>query len=379
MKQALVAVFLGSCAYLGGMSAVWLTSPRGSNVFAQAPDATRPLDTPEAGRNLAGLRDAFEQTARKMAPSVVAIEAVKPAVKEGKSKSVDDSGSGVLVRFPGRPGVYAVTNNHVIGQAPPGQITINLSDNRILKPARVLTDPETDIALLAIPESESVVPAPMGDSDRMKVGNWVLAFGSPFGLNQTVTHGIISARDRGQVSLGTTIRIKEFLQTDAAINPGSSGGPLVNLDGEVIGLNTAIASPSGSNSGIAFSIPINLIKTIAAQLLDKGRITRGYLGVQLAPGFESAEAIRLGLRKAQGALVDGVHPETPAAQAGLRPKDVILEVNGTAVLNENQFINRISIMPPGQRISMKIWRDRKTMDVDALVGDWGAVESRFKR
>src|SRR6202034_4526040 len=113
--------------------------------------------------------------------------------------------------------------------------------------------------------------------DKMRVGQWVLAFGSPFGLNQTVTHGIISARERGQISLGNTIRIKDFLQTDAAINPGSSGGPLVNLDGEVIGINTAIASPSGSNSGVAFSIPINMVKRIARQLLEKGSVTRGYL------------------------------------------------------------------------------------------------------
>src|SRR6202007_361787 len=116
----------------------------------------------------------------------------------------------------------------------------------------------------------------LGDSDQVRVGQWVLAFGSPFGLNQTVTHGIISARERGQVSLGSTIRIKDFLQTDAAINPGSSGGPLVNLDGQVIGIHTAIASPSGSNTGIAFSIPINMVKKIAGQLLDNGRVTRGY-------------------------------------------------------------------------------------------------------
>jgi S1-C subfamily serine protease len=377
MKQAALAVFLGACAFVGGLTANLLTTPRLS--FAQAPaDATRPLDG-ETARGPAVSRDAFEAVARRIAPAVVAIEAVKPSVKDGKSKSVDDSGSGVLIRLPGRAGVFAVTNNHVIGQAPAAQITINLSDSRILKPARVLTDPESDIALLALGEVEGVTAAPVGDSDRMRVGHWVLAFGSPFGLNQTVTHGIISARERGQVSLGTTIRIKEFLQTDAAINPGSSGGPLVNLDGEVIGINTAIASPSGSNSGIAFSIPMNLVTKIAAQLLDKGRVTRGYLGVQLAPGFESAEAVKLGLTKAQGALVDGVHPDTPAATAGLRAKDVILELDGEPVRNENQFINRVSQMPPGQRVVLKVWRDRRAVKVDAVVGDWGKAESRFKK
>src|SRR5262249_4718696 len=155
----------------------------------------------------------------------------------------------------------------------------------------------------------------------------------------TVTHGIISARERGSVSLGSTIRIKEFLQTDAAINPGSSGGPLVNLGGEVIGINTAIASPSGASTRVAFNIPINMASRIALQLIEKGKITRGYLGVQLAPGFEAAEAIKLGLARAQGALVDGVHPDTPAATAGLRRRDVILELDGVAVRNDNQLIN----------------------------------------
>src|SRR5439155_16772079 len=130
----------------------------------------------------------------------------------------------------------------------------------------------TDIAILELPEAEVVTTAALGDSDRMRVGHWVLAFGSPFGLNQTVTHGIISARDRGQVSLGTTIRIKEFLQTDAAINPGSSGGPLVDMTGAVVGINTAIASNNGNNSGVSFSIPSNLVRRVARELLEKGTV-----------------------------------------------------------------------------------------------------------
>src|SRR5262245_12852712 len=372
MKQVALTVFLGACAFAGGLTASYWN--KGTNLaFAQPPDPTRPTE------NLGVSRDAFESAARRLSPSIVAIEAVKPTVKEGKARSVDDSGSGVLVRIPGKRGVFVVTNNHVIGQAPPAQITVSLSDSRIFHPTRVISDPETDIALLAVPDSETVTAAALGDSDRMRVGHWVLAFGSPFGLNQTVTHGIISARERGQVSLGTTIRIKEFLQTDAAINPGSSGGPLVNLDGEVIGINTAIASPSGSNSGIAFSIPINLVRKVGTQLLEKGRVTRGYLGVQLSPGFESGDAVKLGLTKAQGALVDGVHPDTPAATAGLRAKDVILDLDGVAVRNENQFINRISNLPPGQKIALKLWRDRRAVTVEAGVGDWSTVEARFKK
>ncbi len=374
MKRFGAALFFGLCAYLGGMSAIALTS-HGLPVLWARTQGPQPSDEAAALRELNGR---FEGVARKMAPSVVALEAIKPSNKGGKSRTVDDSGSGVLIRLPGKRGVHVLTNNHVIGQAPPERITINLADNRIVKPARVYADPESDVAILAL-NRDDLPTATLGDSDKMRVGMWVLAFGSPFGLNQTVTHGIISARERGQVSLGSTIRIKDFLQTDASINPGSSGGPLVNLDGEVIGINTAIASPSGSNTGIAFSIPINMVKKIATQLLDKGRVTRGYLGVQLAAGFESADAIKLGLARAQGALVDGSHPDTPAATAGLRRSDVILELDGTPIRNENHLINSISNLPPGRRVRLKVWRDRRAITVEAIVGDWSKAEARFKK
>jgi S1-C subfamily serine protease len=370
VKRILAPLFVAFCAYLGGMTAVWLSTDALPRVWGRA-------SAGDADPSRISAR--FEAVARKVSPSVVAVEAVKPAGKAGKAKSVDDSGSGVLVRFPGKRGVYVLTNNHVIGQAPAGQITVNLSDSRIVKPTRVLADPESDVALLELDTKDAPATATLGDSEKMRVGQWVLAFGSPFGLNQTVTHGIISARERGQVSLGSTIRIKDFLQTDAAINPGSSGGPLVNLDGEVIGINTAIASPSGSNSGIAFAIPVNMVKRVAAQLLEHGRVIRGYLGVQLAPGFESGDAIKLGLSRAQGALVDGVHPDTPAASAGLRRNDVILDMDGIEVRNENQFINRVSVLPPGQKVRLRVWRDRRAIFIDAVVGDWNKAESRFRK
>jgi S1-C subfamily serine protease len=368
MRRVAVPLLIGVCAYLGGLSASYLSVHGLPRLLAQSGED----DT------VRRLGERFEAVAKKVAPSVVALEAIKPAVKGGKTRSVDDSGSGVLVRLPGRIGTFVLTNNHVIGLAPPRQITVNLADNRILNPTRVWTDPESDLAVLSV-DADGLPAATLGDSDRMRVGQFVLAFGSPFGLNQTVTHGIISARERGQVSLGNTIRIKDFLQTDAAINPGSSGGPLVNLDGEVIGINTAIASPSGSNTGVAFSIPINLAKKVAGQLLDKGSVTRGYLGVQMAPGFESADAIKLGLSKAQGALVDGVHPDTPAATAGLRKNDVILELDGQPIRNENHFINKVSAAPPGQSIRLRVWRNRASITVDAVVGDWGKAVSRFKK
>jgi serine protease Do len=361
--------FLGLCSFLGGTAAVYLTAH--GLAFARADGMTNNSD-------LNRLSERFEIVARKVSPTVVAVDASKIATKGGKSKTVEESGSGVLVRLPDRKGVYALTNNHVIQQAAPDQITLSLADNRIVKPAQVWTDPESDVAVLRIDGLDVAPTANLGDSDQIRVGQWVLAFGSPFGLNQTVTHGIISAKERGQISLGSTIRIKEFLQTDAAINPGSSGGPLVNLEGDVIGLNTAIASNSGSNSGVSFSIPINMVKRIAKQLLDKGVVSRGYLGVQVAQSFEAADAIKLGMDRAQGALVETVYADTPAAAAGFRANDVVLDVDGVAIRNENHFINLISLLPPGQRVQVKVWRDRRSIQLESEVGDWSKNQSRFR-
>jgi S1-C subfamily serine protease len=332
--------------------------------------------SPDAAR----ISERFEYVARKVAPAVVAVEAVKQAPARGstgKTRSIDESGSGVLIRIPRYPGIYVLTNNHVIQQAPPDQITISLADNRILKPVRVWADPESDVAILRL-EAADLPTAALGDSESVRVGQWVLAVGSPFGLNQTVTHGIISARERGQIGLGNTIRIKDFLQTDAAINPGSSGGPLINMDGEVIGVNTAIASHSGSNSGVAFSIPINLVKRVVGQLLERGSVARGYLGLQVTASFEPADAAALGLDRAQGALVETVYSDTPAAAAGLRTRDVVLEVDGVAIRNENHFINLISSLPSGRRIRLQVWRERRIMTLEAVVGDWNAAQARFQ-
>lgn len=361
MNRFGLVLFLGVCSFAGGLCSLLLVAPGTSRAWARGDDV------------VSALENRFERVARTVSPSVVALEAIKPTIEDGKTRSVDDSGSGSLVRFSGKTGLYVLTNYHVIGAAPPRQITVNTADGRILKPLKVLADPESDIALLSIKEEAGFKVLPLGDSDKMRVGHWVLAFGSPFGLNQTVTHGIISARGRGQVSLGSTIRIKDFLQTDAAINPGSSGGPLVNLEGELIGVNTAIASPSKASAGVAFAIPSNLIKEIAAQLIDKGRVVRGYLGAQLAIGMDLNEALKLGLDKAQGAMVDAVMPDSPAAKAGLRRGDVILTLEDEPVLNDNQFINRVSSYAPGRRVQMKIWRDRAMKNVEAVIGDWSGV------
>lgn len=319
----------------------------------------------------AALSERFQQVVRLVSPAVVAVDAIKPPpVDTGTpSKPVEESGSGVLLRWPNQPGTLAVTNYHVIGTAPLQRIYITLADGRIFQPTRLWTDPESDLAFLLL-ESNDLPTAELADSDKVQRGQWVLAIGSPFGLNQTVTHGIISATNRGQIHLGSTIRIKEFLQTDAAINPGSSGGPLLDLDGKVIGINTAIASKSGDSSGVSFSIPANLVKRIARQLLEQGKVTRGYLGVQLAATIEPAQALRLGLQRVNGALVEIVHPNTPAAQAGLRAGDVILKLEDVTLRDENHLINLISELPPGQRVRLTYWRERRLFTTEVTIGEY---------
>jgi S1-C subfamily serine protease len=378
MRRAAWIVFIGLSSFLGGLAAS--LSPRLSGT-ATAQTLSVPGGRPvsrEADPVLA-VSDRFQAVSRKVSASVVAVEATKPAPSRGgKKQQTEESGSGVLVRLAGQNEVSVITNNHVVSDAGPRQITVSLADGRIFKPDRVWADPESDIAILRLGGAGSLPSATLGDSDEVRVGQWVLALGSPFGLNQTMTHGIISARERGQVSLGSTIRIKDFLQTDAAINPGSSGGPLFNLEGEVVGINTAIASHSGSNSGVAFSIPINLVKRVAGQLLERGSVARGYLGMQMSSSFEANDALRLGLDRLQGALVEGIYPNTPAATAGLKANDVVLQVEDTPIRNENHFINLISGMPPGRKVRLQIWRERRTTTLEAVVGDWSQGQEKLR-
>jgi len=378
MNRFTTLLFVGGCALLGGTAAATVPPLLVMPATAQPGNS---LGTPAAPDPLTVLSDRFEAVARQVLPAVVSVEAVKPARmlpgSTSKAKPVEESGSGVVVQLPNQKGFFVLTNNHVIAQAPPEQITLHLADGRILKAVRVWADPESDVALLGLNPPGQVPTAPLGDSDQARVGQWVLAFGSPFGLNQSVTHGIVSARERGQVSLGSTIRIKDFLQTDAAINPGSSGGPLVDLKGTVIGINTAIASHSGSNSGVAFSIPINLVKRVAKELVEKGAVSRGYLGLQVTASFEPADAFKLGLDRVQGAWVERVYEGTPAAAAGLKVNDVVLQVDGVAIRNENHLINLVSTMQPGQRIRLHVWRDRNVVTLEGTVGDWAKAQTRF--
>ena len=370
LRRFNVAWLLGVSAFAGGMCGVHLFARLTPEVQAQAPRGS----APPVVTDVVAVSDRFELVARRVLPAVVSVE----ARKTGGKRTTEDAGSGVLVRWPGRTDYLVLTNNHVVAGSNASQIMVTLSDGRLLRPRQVWADASTDVAVLCLDSTSPLPIAEIGDSDRMRVGQWVLAMGSPFGLNQSVTHGIISARGRGQISLGDKIRIKDFLQTDASINPGSSGGPLVNLNGEVVGINTAIASPSGSSSGVAFSIPSNLCRRIVQDLLDKGQVTRGYLGLQVSSSFEPFEAANLGLDRAWGAMVEAVIPGEPAAQGGLQAGDVILELDNLAIRNENHFINEISFLPPGKNIVLVIWRDRRRHAVSMVVAAWREAEQRLR-
>lgn len=352
-------------AFVGGLATQALLVPR-------SPVAAQPSAIPDspARPDPSATPTQFDAAVSKVMPSVVSVDAVKPTTAKGRP--AEESGSGVLMRFDGYRGVFAVTNNHVVDGSRASDITVTLNDGRILIPDRVWVDPPSDVAVLSL-SADDLPVAELGDSDKLKPGHWVLAFGSPLGFNQTVTHGIISARDRGQVSLNNTIRIKEFLQSDAAINPGSSGGPLADASGKIVGINTAIASggnPTSTFAGISFSIPINLVKRVGKELLEKGSVTRGYLGMQMAPMLDAQTALKLGLTKLRGAAIESTHPNGPAAKAGLVAGDVILKVGGLEVRDENHFINIVGGLPPGEQVRLTIWRNKQPRTIDLTVAEW---------
>jgi S1-C subfamily serine protease len=379
LKRVLIGLLVLSGSFVGGFAGLRYVGKNDLSLFMQA----RPAPTPASASNntpmtdIVALNERFGQIAKKVLPTVVYVEARKESNRPGGGRDEEESGSGVFVRFEGRAGTFVLTNQHVVNHSRPERIIVHAADGRIFRPTKLWGDEEADVAILQI-DTMDVPVASLGNSDQLQIGNFVLAMGSPFGLNQTVTHGILSARERGQISLGSTIRIKDFLQTDAAINPGSSGGPLVNLNAEVVGINTAIASPNGSNTGVSFSIPINLYKRIALQLLEKGRVSRGYLGVQLSNTYEPSEALRLGLDRANGALVEAIYPNTPGQRAGLRVGDVILDADGNMVRNENHLINLISSLDPGTPLKLGVWRERKKIAITVTVGDWEGGRRELK-
>ena len=305
--------------------------------------------------------------ARLMIPSVVHIQATH---RTGE-RVVEETGSGVIVTMQGASGPFVVTNSHVVDGARANDIAVRLYDGRVFHPIRIWKDHESDIAVLKL-DASGLVPAMWGDSSRVEMGHFVLAIGSPFGLSQSMTMGIISAKGRRSLKLGrqrNRVLNQDFLQTDAAINPGNSGGPLIDLNGRIIGINTAIASNSGGNDGIGFSIPSNLVRRIVEQLVTKGRVARAYLGVKLDSDFSNHTARRLKMRHVRGARIITVYSDTPAAKAGVKFDDVVIRFNAVVVQDENHLINLVSLSPIGTTVKLHVIRQGREQTVEVRLAD----------
>ncbi len=270
------------------------------------------------------------------------------------------TGSGIILDNEG----HILTNNHVISGG--GDLRVRLHDGREYDAARIGRDEKSDLAVIKI-DAPGLHPLKFGDSDAIEVGDWVLAIGAPFGLDQTVTHGIVSAKGRNDVS-DIPIFYQDFLQTDAAINPGNSGGPLVDMRGEVVGVNTAIATRGESqNAGVAFTIPSNMARRIADQLKSGGRVERGWLGVRLSP-IENEDVAILGLPGPRGVMVDALYEGAPAIAAGLEVEDVIIAVDGREVSNTRGLQVAIADVGPGRRATLRVLRDGVARELPITVG-----------
>ncbi len=329
------------------------------------------------------LSNAFADIAEEVSPSVVTITSehvythpamgqykgfqemfpkqLWPFLPEGDREMKSTSlGSGIIISKDG----YILTNNHVVEKGE--NIKVKISDNKEYDAEIIGADPKTDVALIKV-DAKKLRPIKMGNSDRIRVGEWVLAVGSPFSgsLSQTVTQGIVSATGRSSVGLND---YENFIQTDAAINPGNSGGALVNLDGELVGMNSAIASRSGGYQGIGFAIPINLVNRIVEDLQTNGRVTRAWLGVYVQP-VSAAMAKTLGMDIAKGALIQQVVEGSPADDANLKQLDVIIEFDGKDVENSRKLPILVSTQRPNEKKKLKVLREGKVKTITVKLGE----------
>ena len=362
----------------------WLSNghavPDSSSIAPPPPPVVRPVSTAPQPI-LSGGNQTFVDIAKSVKPAVVNIYATKSGRGEGsgatpfddplfrkffgdeffrkfehpKEKKERGLGSGVIVDSNG----LIITNNHVVGKA--DEIRVTLSDKREFKAKLIGTDPKTDVAVVKI-EATGLPSVPWADSDKLEVGEFVLAVGNPFGLTQTVTLGIVSALGRA----AGIAEYEDFIQTDAAINPGNSGGALVNVRGELVGINTAIFSQSGGNMGIGFAVPSNMAQSIMGQLVQTGKVVRGWLGVsiqELTPELAS----QFGITETKGVLVSDVMEDSPAKKAGFERADVIVEYDGKPMDSPTHLRNAVAQTPVGKKVVVKIIRDKKAKTIDLTI------------
>lgn len=378
-KSVITAVLLIALGIVFGVTIV--SSFKGVDLSFAGEDVKLGAQTTQTKTNstLKALNDAFHSIAKDVTPSVVYIQVkTKP-----KSDSREDGSGQFFFRFfgpdfkmpePGpelgagsgvilTPDGYVLTNNHVVDNADPDNIEVVLMDTRRFKATKVVgTDKYTDLAVIKIDAENLPVPR-LGNSDDVEVGHIVFAFGNPLGLKSTMTQGIVSAIGRGQLGIINDREgygIENFIQTDAAVNPGNSGGALVDIDGEVVGINTAIATTNQRFQGYSFAIPINLAKKVAADIIKYGKVMRGYLGVVISP-VDATMAKANGMDKPQGVIINEVKAGG-GKDAGLKEGDIILSVDGKEVNASNQLQTLIAAKHPGDEIALKIMRGRKVVE-----------------
>ena len=360
-----VTVLLAAYFVVGTLKPEWLGKPSatgGSVALIQAP-ATASGGQPAAG--------SFAAAAKKASAAVVSINTSKAAEKnphnndpwfrfffgEQGNQPQAGLGSGVIVS----PSGYILTNNHVVEGA--DEIEVILNDARRTKAKVIGTDPDTDLAILKI-ELDKLPVIVLGSSDALQVGDQVLAIGNPFGVGQTVTSGIVSALGRNQLGINT---FENFIQTDAAINPGNSGGALVDVNGNLMGINTAIYSRSGGSMGIGFAIPVSTARLVLEGIVKEGQVTRGWIGVE--PNNLSPElAETFGVKAKEGVIITGVLQNGPAAQAGIRPGDVIVAVAGKPVSNVSELLSNVASLKPGTATKFGLLRRDDKVELDVTPG-----------
>jgi serine protease DegQ len=369
-----VTVALAALCVVSTLRPQWLRE-RPALPAAAAPNASVNAPAPASGPAGANIqRVGFALAARAAAPAVVSITASKappraaargrdpffglPGAAQGQrsQRTQLGLGSGVIISADG----VLLTNNHVIDGA--SDIEVLLSDGRQARATLVGTDPETDVAVLKI-DLPNLPVIPLGDATSLQVGDVVLAIGNPFNVGQTVTSGIVSALGRSQLGINT---FENFIQTDAAINPGNSGGALVDADGRLVGINTAIFSRSGGSLGIGFAIPVDVARQVAASLLKDGVVARGWIGVQtreLTP--ELAQALKLGTER--GVLIGGVVSEAPAAKAGIKPGDVLTRIGEREVTSPAELLSAVAALKPQSQVEVAVQRGAKAMSFQLAV------------